>query len=83
MSLTKNGTLKLSSIHYFMLAIKFGAFPQDFGNAHIEMLKLPIFYPIESIMETKEGRLETVQENQTLARQNIILIKGIIIAHGA
>ena len=34
-------------------------------------------------METKEGRLETVQEKQTLVGQNIILIKRIIIAHGA
>ena len=41
--------------HYFMLEIKFGACPQDFGNARIEMLGLPIFYPIESTMETKGG----------------------------
>ena len=34
-------------------------------------------------METKEGRLETIQEKQTPVGQNIILIKRIIIVHGA
>ena len=62
MSPTKTGILKLSSVHYFVLGIKFGAHPQDFGNARVEMLGLSIFYPIESIMETKEGKLETIQE---------------------
>ena len=37
------------------------------------MLGLSIFYRTESAMETKEGRLETVQEKQTPAGQNIIL----------
>ena len=62
MSPTKIKTLKLSSVHYFLLGIKFGVHPQDFGNARIKMLGLSIFYPIESIMETKEGKLETIQE---------------------
>ena len=83
MSPTKIGILKLSFVHYFVLGIKFGVRPQDFGNAHVQMLGLPIFYPIESNMETKEAMLETIQEKQTLAGQNIILIKRIIIAHSA
>ena len=83
MSPTKIGILKQLSIHYFVLRIKFGRRPQVFGNACVKMLGISIFYPIESTMETKEGMLETVQEKQTLAGQNIVLIKRIIIAHGA
>ena len=55
MSPIKIEILKMSSVHYFVFGIKFGACPQDFGNAHIEKLGLPIFYPIESTMETKRG----------------------------
>ena len=43
MSPTKIGILKLSFVHYLVLGIKFGVRLQDFGNAHIEMLGLPIF----------------------------------------
>ena len=84
MSPTKIGILKLSSVRYFVLGIKFGSRPQDFGIACVEMLGLSIFYPNESTMEMKEGRLETVQEKQTLVGKNITQKKKrIIIVHGA
>ena len=56
MSPTKIGILKLSSIHYFVLRIKRGACPQDFGNARVEVLGLPLFYPIKSTMEKKKKK---------------------------
>jgi len=53
---TKIGNLKISSIRYLAHGLKFGAHSQSrFNNAHVKMLRLPLFILLSQLWKQKRG----------------------------